>query len=231
MSYKTIDIVLHEKSGSARQSLCLKQAVIAGWTGRDQRALEHHIRELEELGIQRPASTPIYYRVSVSRITTESEIQVCANESSGEVEFVLTRIDGRLCVGVGSDHTDRKVETLGVTLSKQSCEKPIGQDFWPMTEVVGHWDQLRLRSWILEDGEKKLYQDGPVTTMLDPHELIGGWSEGGGKLAEGTIMFCGTLAAIGGIRPSTSFECELHDPVLDRRIRHTYEAECLAVYG
>ena len=44
--------------------------VIAGWTGRDQNALEAHIRELEALGIARPKTTPIFYRVAASLLTT-----------------------------------------------------------------------------------------------------------------------------------------------------------------
>ena len=33
---------------------------------------------------------------------------------------------GRIFVGLGSDHTDRKVETYSVTVSKQMCDKPDG---------------------------------------------------------------------------------------------------------
>ena len=32
---------------------------------------------------------------------------------------------GRTFVGLGSDHTDRKVESYSVTVSKQMCDKPI----------------------------------------------------------------------------------------------------------
>jgi hypothetical protein len=35
------------------------------------------------------------------------------------------------------------------------------------------------------------------------------------------------MAAIGGIRPSTTFEMELFDPILDRGIRHAYRVEVL----
>jgi hypothetical protein len=44
-------------------------------------------------------------------------------------------------------------------------------------------------------------------------------------------MFCGTLPAIGGIRKSPVFEFELHDPVLERSIRHQYAIDTLPVYG
>jgi len=65
--------------------LSITQAVIAGWTGRDPVARDKHIAELEAIGIARPASTPIYYRVAAARLTTADRIEVSGAESSGEV--------------------------------------------------------------------------------------------------------------------------------------------------
>ena len=59
------------------------------------------------------------------RLTQEDSIEVCGTDSSGEVEFVLIGWQGRIFVGLGSDHTDRKVESYSVTVSKQMCDKPI----------------------------------------------------------------------------------------------------------
>jgi hypothetical protein len=42
-------------------------------------------------------------------------------------------------------------------------------------------------------------------------------------------MFCGTLTAIGGIRPASRFECELIDPVLQRTIRCGYDINVLPI--
>jgi hypothetical protein len=41
-------------------------------------------------------------------------------------------------------------------------------------------------------------------------------------MGDGTVMFCGTFAAIGGIRPAARFRYELEDPVLGRRIGAGY---------
>ena len=82
--------------------------ILAGWTGRDRAALEDHIVELEKVGIPRPTSIPIYFRMSASRITRADAIEVCGGDSSGEVEFVMIRANGGLWIGAGSDHTDRK---------------------------------------------------------------------------------------------------------------------------
>ena len=50
-----------------------------------------------------------------------------------------------------------------------------------------------------------------------------------GAFGDGTLMFCGTLAAIGGIRPAERFDFALVDPVLDRRIEHGYDVTILPI--
>src|SRR5689334_3262761 len=95
------------------------ELVIAGWTGRDEAALKKHIKELEQLGVRPPKATPIFYRVSANLFTHATEIQVSGPDTSGEVEFVLIQTKNDLRVALGSDHTDRKAETIGESLSKQ----------------------------------------------------------------------------------------------------------------
>jgi hypothetical protein len=208
----------------------VRQAIVAGWTGRNREALEKHIRELEELGVARPASTPIYYRVSAARVTTDPVIQTTGAASSGEVEFVLAQWGGQMWVGVGSDHTDREAETYNVTVSKQMCEKPIAGAFWRFADVSAHWGKLVMRSYIVENGARVLYQEGSVEAMLDPAVLIEGYA-GKTQLDEDSVMFCGTFAAKGGIRPADIFEFEIEDPVLARKISHSYQLDKLPVMG
>jgi Protein of unknown function (DUF2848) len=211
-------------------TLPINQAVIAGWTGRDPVARDRHIAELEAIGIARPATTPIYYRVSARRLTTEDSIEVCGSDSSGEVEFVLIGWQGRIFVGLGSDHTDRKVETYSVTVSKQMCDKVMATVLWELEDVIGHWDQMILRSFALIGGKRELYQEGTLDAMLPVSELIArGFKDG--KLPDGCAMFGGTFAAKGGIRPASRFEFELEDPVLKRSIRHAYDVIELPVLG
>ncbi len=211
-------------------TLAIDQAVIAGWTGRDPVARGKHIAELEAIGIARPASTPIYYRVSARRLTTTDSIEVCGPDSSGEVEFVLIGWQGRIFVGLGSDHTDRKVETYSVTVSKQMCDKVMASVLWELEDVIGHWDQMILRAWAWIDGARVLYQEGTLDSMLPVAELIQR-GFGGAGLPDGCAMFGGTFAAKGGIRPADRFEYELQDPVLKRSIRHAYDVIVLPVLG
>ncbi len=225
-----ITATFHGALGALEGDVEIKQAVIAGWTGRDKAAVEKHIKELEAVGVKRPATTPIFYRVSASRITTATEIEATGTASSGEVEFVLLQANGRLWVGVGSDHTDREVEAYGVTVSKQMCDKPIATAFWPFDDAAGHWDKLMLRSYIQEKGGRVLYQEGAVSGMIAPLDLIR-LHTGTDSLPENTIMFCGTFAAKGGIRASERFDYEIEDPVLGRKIASGYSIKSLPVLG
>src|ERR1700754_4536274 len=159
----------------------INQLVIAGWTGRNVATLEAHIRALEAIGVKRPRTVPIFYRVATQLLTSAGAIEVMADKSSGEVEFVLYALDDGLWLGLGSDHTDRKAETVGVTLSKQLCAKPVGAALWRYDEVKPHWDKLKLRSFVPGGSSRRLYQEGPVTNMRSPEELIKLYT-GGDKL-------------------------------------------------
>ena len=198
------------------------ELIIAGWTGRDEAALHKHIKELEEIGVKPPKTTPIFYRVSANLFCHSQEIQVSGPDTSGEVEFVLIKVKDDLRIAVGSDHTDRKAETIGVALSKQLCAKPVSRESWGYDQVKGHWERLVLRAW----ADDALYQEGPVTAMRSPEDLMGRY-----PLKPGHAMFCGTLAAKGGIRPAARFRMELDDPVLKRKLQHEYAIRVLDVAG
>ena len=183
-----------------------------------------------------PKSTPIFYRVSASLLTGEETVDVSGTHSSGEVEPVLLSCEGRVWLGVGSDHTDRKAETIEITLSKQLCAKPVSRECWALDEVEDHWDQLIIRSYAIKAGERRLYQEGPLARMRTPQDLLsrylGPLASGQGKaLPEATAMFCGTMAVHGAIEPADAYELELEDPTLGRHIRHSYAVRSLPVEG
>jgi hypothetical protein len=89
---------------------------------------------------------------------------------------------------------------------------------------------LVLPSWAWNKGKRELYQEGTLDAMLPVKELLAKGFEGG-KLPDGCVMFGGTFAAKGGIRPAERFEFELEDPVLKRTIRHAYDIATLPVRG
>src|SRR5262249_44457787 len=117
-------------AGSRTAELAIRQAILAGWTGRDRAAVERHMEELAIHGVKRPPSIPVFYRCAAARLNTADAIEVTGEDSSGEVEYVLIQAQGSLWVGVGSDQTDRKVEGYNITVSKQMCDKPMAPELW-----------------------------------------------------------------------------------------------------
>ena len=218
-----VRLTLH---GAESRSLtvAVRDLVIAGWTGRDAAALEAHIKELEELGVPRPDRTPMFYPMPASLLTTAPEVEVTGRDSTGEVEFVLIEHAGELWVGLGSDHTDRQLETVSIARSKEVCPKPIAPEAWRFEEVEPHWNHLILRAYATSAGATTLYQEGSVTAIRHPRELMALYSEHHGRsFGPAIAMFCGTFAVKGGLRWADTFGIELEDPVLGRRIAHRYQ--------
>src|SRR5262252_10450456 len=175
--------------GTDRAELPPKMLIIAGWTGRDEKALHHHIEELAAIGVPRPSSVPVFYRISTANLTQAARSEVLGSDTSGEAEPVIVAMQDGLWLSVGSDHTDRKAETMGIALSKQLCAKVVSQTLWRFDEVAPHWDQLVLRAYVTIEGRSLKYQEGPLSTMRGPSDLM---SRAGGqaKFVAGTIMFC-----------------------------------------
>jgi hypothetical protein len=216
----------HAGGRQESSEIVVNDLVIAGWTGRDLAGLQHHIDELKALGVKPPSSVPLFYRVDRGLITSGTKIDVVGPDTSGEVETVIFSSDG-LWVGLGSDHTDRAAEAYSVALSKQLCRKVVAPELWRFDEVAPHWDRLVLRAHIVVDGRRRLYQEGATKVIRDPRELMERFGGRGPSLPEGTVMFCGTQPAIGGITPAERFEMELEDPVLGRAMRHAYDIRAL----
>lgn len=225
------DALFTTRAGAHTDRVRVTRVIVGGWTGRNREALQHHIDELAKIGVAPPRKIPTFYRVGVSRLTTANAIEVIGNGSSGEVEYVLLRHGGRIWVGAGSDHTDRVVEHMGITVAKQLCDKPIAREFWPLDEVEPHWEELTLTAVVAENGGEVVYQEGGVAGLLSPTELLGHLEAEGGALEEGTLMFGGTCGAIGGVRFSPNFRLELYDPVLERTITHSYAVLPVPIEG
>ncbi|MEN3792436.1 DUF2848 domain-containing protein [Fulvimarina sp. MAC3] len=220
--------------GSEPKAVPIRNAIIAGWTGRDRASVDHHIAELKEIGVPPPSTVPLFYRVSALLLTNAATIQTVGGTGSGEVEPALIDDGEALYLGLGSDHTDRELEAQSVVMSKQACPKPVAVDVWPFAEVKDHLDEIELRSFIRDDtsADWVTYQDGTVAKIRPLAELIETCplSAGNGRLEAGTAMMCGTLGVLsGGVRPARFFRMEMHDPVLDRTIEYRYETEYLPI--
>ncbi|KWA38378.1 hypothetical protein WL27_03010 [Burkholderia multivorans] len=210
----------------------IERVVIAGWAGRDARAIRAHIDELAALGVAPPSATPCFYRVAPALLTQAASIGVLGTRSGGEIECVLIDSAAGTLVTVGSDHTDREVEAYGVAVSKQVCAKPLGRDAWRYADVAAHWDAIEMRAWLVSrGGERVAYQHGAVSGLLAPDTLWRRFDDRGTMPARCT-MFGGTVAVHGTIaamNDGDAFEMELHDPVLGRSLRHRYAVDVLPV--
>jgi hypothetical protein len=155
---------LHDGEGTHSITLEFGELIIAGMTGRDVKAVQAHIDEPVEIGVPAPSIIPIYYLVSATLLTTANRFQVTGEDSSGEVEAVLLGTPEGMLVGVGSDHTDRKMETDSIAISKQVCPKSISRDLWQYADVVAGWDDIELVSDRIVDGVRTPSSPAPTTS-------------------------------------------------------------------
>jgi len=199
---------------------------IVGWTARNANALQQHLDELAAIGVAPPTEVPVLYRVASSLLTTASCIEVAGSRSSGEAEFCLINVHGKIYVAVGSDHTDRALEAHDITLSKQLCAKPVSRECWRFDQLEGHWDQLMLRSFATTQGVERLYQEGAVAEVLHPRDLIKK-VDARVPFQHGSVVFGGTVPVKGPVTGSDRFRVELHDPVLRRTLSCTYQTRVL----
>jgi hypothetical protein len=202
--------------------LSVTSVVVAGWTARDADAVQHHIDELAVLGIAPPSEVPLYYRVAHPLLTQDDMIEVLGDGSSGEVEPLLIKSNGKTFLGLASDHTDRDLEGHSVAVSKQVCAKPIAAALWDFDEIKDHLDGITLRCWIKENGREILYQEGTLSSIRPLAELC----EGAG-FTDGMAMLCGTFPAIGGVRPANSYRMELSDHTNCKTIALSYGVSTL----
>ena len=206
----------------------LAHLVVAGWTGRDQAAIQHHIDELAAIGVTPPSATPLFYRASAGLLTQSPRIQVVGGDSSGEVEPLVVQAGGRRWLGLGSDHTDRALEAHSVALSKQICAKPCADQLWDWDSVADRLDEIVLESWIHEDREWVPYQQGSLSAIRPLTDLIASAALDDLARDGAVAMMCGTFGAKGGVRPAGRFRMAMSDPATGRKIIHDYATETLA---
>lgn len=198
--------------------------IVAGWTGRNIDAVQHHIDELQALGIAPPSQVPLYYHVSHSLLTHADHLSVLGAASSGEVEPLLLNAQDELWLGLASDHTDRDLEAYSVAASKQACAKPCATEIWRFADVSGHLDELVLSCDILENDAWVSYQSGTLASIRPLQELLQAH-----PLSANSAMLCGTLGAIGGVRPARNYRMSLHDPIRHKSINLAYSVSELPI--
>lgn len=221
-----IELTLHRlQAGPVPVRVEVTEVLLAGYTGRDRAKVLEHIHELELLGVKPPDRVPAVYVVepSLLRPGTDGSVPVSGPETSGEVEIYLANTLHGWVVGVGSDHTDRREETVDIPRSKGMCPKAISPNVWLYADLEDHWDQLQLRSWVWHDGARRLYQDGTLASFLRIPDLWEELRQAGHPDLAGRVVFGGTLPLQEGFVYGQRFETELFDPVLRRRLQCGYD--------
>ena len=223
---KTLEFLINGDPGQVLHFEVRRQ-VNTGRTSRDSGDVLKHVEELKKSGITLSGTDVAYHVKLTDRITTGTEIELLHPDvqSSGEIEpAFLVNDDGKIYVTVGSDRSDRHLQTFNSQLAKQVYDNVLSPVVWRYDDVIGHWDDILMESYIKEDGSEKLYQKGALAELLRPEVFLEGNKERmTDKNLTGSVILGGTFPTLtGGLNFSHYFRMVMTDPVLKRTIDHTY---------
>ena len=228
---KLLDLKLVRNEGAELLEFTVKRMVNAGYVGRDRQAVLAHIEELRREGVPPPPSVPMVFPVLSHNITAAGHIEVVGRKTSGEAEYVLLLDQGRVFVGVGSDHTDRELEAYSIVQSKQVCCNVLSPEVWDFEDVKAVWDELQLESWVRQSGSDAeiLYQSASLASIISAGEILDlVRSRLAGGLTDGLVIYSGTVPILSEqMIYGNHFRCELRDPAAGRSLRCEYEIQVL----
>jgi len=191
----TLDVTIQAIDGTKSPAQFVTNRMYnLGSATRDPNTAVAHQQEVAKSGIHIAFDVPAprIYPIALHALTTDDELFVQTDKTSGEVEIVLHMAD-QLYVGVGSDHTDRAMETVSIPGSKQACANHVAPVFWPYDEMRDHWDECVMRSWV--DG--RLYQEVGVDAFIAPEDIIALLRERVTGVPERDFtVFCGTIVSV-----------------------------------
>jgi len=222
-----INFTLKKLSGDQEITVEFDNLLVIGYAGRDMEKTMDHIRELEEkLGVAPPKRIPTIFECSHELLTQADSIKFLGEKTCGEAEYVIVLDKGIIYIGIGSDHTDRELESVSVPKSKQICPKPIGRELWVYEEVKEHWDEIKVMSYQQVDGKEVAYQDGTLADILPVEKILEELKERVGDI-EQSVIFSGTVPLLGDFVYGEKFKCMLVDEVLDRKLALEYNVEII----
>lgn len=200
---------------------------VIGYAGRDMEKTQEHIDELErELGVAPPKRIPTIFEVSKEIVTQDSDLKFVGEQTSGEAEYVILIKNGKIYITIGSDHTDRGLESVSIFKSKQVCLKPIANTIWDYDEVKDHWDSIRLVSNQIVNGKEIKYQNDTLASILPVEKILEELRERVGDI-NNSIIYSGTVPLIGGFEYGNKFISKIVDEKLGRTINLNYEVNVI----
>lgn len=217
----TVKLPLHVEEQEI--TLEIKDVYCIGYAGRSVDKTMEHIIELEKIGIPRPAEVPILYPVRRNSLNQTDEIEVLGGESSGEAEIVLVFGDteDEVYITVGSDHTDRSMETVDINKSKQVCDKPLATKAWKLSDVIDHWDDLILTSQVEMNGEWVDYQKANIDEIIPLNEIKEFLNKKQVAM-KNSVVFSGTVPLLNGFMYGSAFKMSFLDKVRNSEITASY---------
>ena len=118
MSYMTF--TLQASGKEVPLTLEYERVFAIGYAGRNIEKTMEHIKELErDLGVPAPKKIPTIFQCGNYVLTQEKDLAFLGEKTCGEVEYVIVIKDGKIYIGLGSDHTDRELEAQSVPKAKQ----------------------------------------------------------------------------------------------------------------
>jgi 4-hydroxyphenylacetate 3-monooxygenase len=196
------------------------RGIVAGYTGRDMAAVQHHIDELAAIGVAPPPEVPMFYPVPRELFGTSGAHEDSDNLTSGEIEPLYIRHNGTFYLGIGSDHTDRDLESKDIGESKRACPKPVSSQVIRVDNLEAlSLDDCIARSWV--DGS--LYQEGTLGGLRKPADVVGLLLQRTDVGDEDFLCLGGTLPLLGGkFTNGNVWRLELQFPD-GTTIEHTYK--------
>jgi hypothetical protein len=218
--------------GQGERTVAIRRAFNIGFTIRDAAKMQAHLDEVAKEGVPMPrvGVPPIVFPLSPWAVTQDEEVPVQYARTSGEVEIV-TIVDGDdVLVSVGSDHTDRELETIDIPWSKQACPSIVARSAWRWQDVADTWDQVEIGSEIgLDPARLHPYQRANVREFMSPPEMTAGLRAKLRSQPAGPFAFwSGTVVSLESeLEYPPVWRIWLHNPALGWRIEHTYRSPVL----
>lgn len=209
-------------------SFNLNRVLIVGYSGSNTKKIMEHIEELEkELGVPAPKRIPTIFECSKEVLTSEEEVSFVGDMTSGEAEYLIIKHSNNIYIGLGSDHTDRKLESVSVLKSKQVCPKPFSTNLWLYDDIKEYWNEIRLESYQVINGEELIYQKGTLAEILPVEKIILELESRVGDI-ENCIIFSGTVPLVSGFKYGSSFKGVLIDENKKRNLELNYKVKIIS---
>ena len=220
---RQVDVRIDKLDGStSSESLRIERMYNFGSATRDPDAAFAHQEEVAKSGIYIASDVPAprIYPIGLHALGTDSSVFVQSAQTSGEVEIVI-HVGDKIHVGIGSDHTDRALETVSIPGSKQACVNHLAAVFWAWDEIADTWDDCIMRSWV----DDRLYQEVGVNKFLSPPDILRILKERVRNLPSKSYMvYCGTYVSVDkALGYGNKWRYQLEAPKLNRQIDAQYD--------